>query len=374
MAVTSPPVRLLQVRTLGGEQATFTVLDGEGLSEVTVDGLKLRPDWKTLLKGVPSDKQLVLWDGHALEGHLSLCQQGVTPSAGVVCLRVVVADGKSPATKQGKSRLKYLETFVDDACTALARSKQDGQRRKVALEHRLEKQRRVEAVRQDQDKIRQQAITFGQAFSSCDLAEQARLGQLAVDNGFSTTDVETVFKQRDWAINWVLTGLEKTGASSQQFLLSLHEYTGLVVGPASSSTTFKGHLGSQGVLAKNGALSAAAANELRHESQNMWATVVQLRQVIDQLTIDLRSMKVEVGRAHDAKATSQRQCQKLELGNIALARQIRLAEEQIGLLKRAAMAAPVEREPAPEPEPVYVPPEPEPEPDPMLVPEPAKLE
>jgi hypothetical protein len=143
------------VKTLDGQQSTLSAPDG---GRTTVSVLKQLPEWQRLVKGIARQKQLIICNGRVLDDALSLEQQGVVAKGGAgtgtgreVCLRVVVqvAEGASsgggggsrgPVGRGGSSRaaatstarLKYLESFVDSACTAEARSRTDGARRKVS--------------------------------------------------------------------------------------------------------------------------------------------------------------------------------------------------------------------------------------------------
>jgi len=232
-------------------RGTRTSLDGVRMDD-TVALLKARKDWP--LQGIPAGRQLVLWQGRALDNRLTLAEQDVrtevADGAGFrVCLSVAVnaKGGKAAAAAAvSPTRLKYIQSYCDFTVNAKLKSQEEAaQRRQEKLRRRQEARQREEA-RRGQERLVQLAADFGAAFGSSTLEAQERLRQTAVDHGYilegDPPDVTTTLHQRDWLIRWCLTSLAKTGGSIEHFLLDLQDSIGIVAGDESTAHTFEDKL------------------------------------------------------------------------------------------------------------------------------------
>jgi hypothetical protein len=292
--------------------------------EMTVAEIKNRKDWPLI--GIPSKRQLVLFEGRMLDNFLSLTANHVRTEGGArICLSVTVAKGDQGS--MSPQRLKYLQKYMEFSAGAKTQSQEDAQKRRQGKAQLLQEQRKREAEERRKEGILQRARdceyypliacarecdgfdrdrvhAVGTVFGESSAALQHRLRCLAVDHGYvdagERADVTATLKQRDWLITWCLTSIQKTGASIEHFLIDLRDSIGISAGDRSTATTFNDALRAARIL-QPGALPKEQAVAIRSEREEM-ATRVQMLE--DGLRVEQLDHRAARGKATQLQLTA----------------------------------------------------------------------
>ena len=122
--------------------------------EMTVAEIKNRKDWPLI--GIPSKRQLVLFEGRMLDNFLSLTANHVRTEGGArICLSVTVAKGDHGS--MSPQRLKYLQKYMEFSAGAKTQSQEDAQKRRQGKAQLLQEQRKREAEERRKEGILQRA-------------------------------------------------------------------------------------------------------------------------------------------------------------------------------------------------------------------------
>ena len=139
----------LEVKTMAGSLSRLPDVS----LDMTVAEIKARKDWPLI--GIPSKRQLVLFDGRMLDNFLTLAANQVRTEDGArVCLSVAVAQGEGRLSPQ---RLKYIQKYCDFSVGAKDQSQEDAQRRRQEKARLLQEQRQREAEERGKEATLQKA-------------------------------------------------------------------------------------------------------------------------------------------------------------------------------------------------------------------------